>query len=117
MHTPIEISVENKNDWAKWLGEGQADLNAQLAKSLGIPVEFLTGEDIPDNMSGDSFAGFRAATLGAITDKIMWNYCAMTANRKGVIVHVWKPEMGIHNFRSLRTAKVWNKRRLQSAKA
>lgn len=94
MHTPIEISVENKNDWAKWLGE-----------------------DIPDNMSGDSFAGFRAATLGAITDKIMWNYCAMTATRKGVIVHVWKPEMGIHNFRSLRTAKVWNKRRLQNAKA
>ena len=121
-----EVILDYEADVTGWELNLDADIQKELAKSLGISEEFLSGEVKPDGSAeyfdkikrdGQSFEYYRMGIMTKLANKITWNYCAITSTRKGVIVHVWKPETGIHHFRSRRTAKVWNKRRLQNATA
>lgn len=102
------------------------EIQKQMWASMGISEEFLSGPP-EDGRYSAHFASVKhdtdrlrvaaAKLMQQIADRITWKYCAFTSHRRGVRVHVWKPTVDIQNFRSLRTAKVWNKRRLQDAKA
>ena len=105
--------------------------NKKIADAFGLSEEFLTGDPAPSTLR-DTLIHMRAELTDPVKVaernarnkeffdyladrqyRIFLNWAPRTVTRRGVSVSVMVPKVEIKHFRSLRTAKVWNKRRIK----